>query len=243
MPMNFPLFFCHIPKSGGTSLRDALERLYEPWRVMPDAYMLRRNRGQYPPLQATVASVRVSSASIGLMRGHYHLSCARILGDSVKTIVVIRDPVQRALSLLRHQVQHHQTNAEFVRGEIENGRVPHPDNLACRFLAGTLDFEHLDGIDGRHEALLTGRRTDYDSMLPRAVEALERCSYLATTSTLGNLGKRLSSDLGRSVSLGRLNATKGPKLSLPPNWEDVLREHNHLDIELYKRAEQHLALA
>lgn len=238
----FPLFFCHIPKSAGTTLRDGLERLYEPWQVMPDACMIHRNLGQYPPLQVTAAALRVSSASVGLMRGHYHLSCARMLGDSVRTIIVIRDPVQRSLSLLRHQVRDHGVDPEFICGEIKNGRVPHPDNLACRFLVGTLELEPLDGIDARHEALLTGQRNDYDTMLARAIESLERCDYLATTSTLVNLRATLSSDLGRTLSVGRLNITKGRELPLPPNWVDVLSDHNRLDIELYKKAEKRLAL-
>jgi len=95
-------------------------------------------------------------------------------------------------------------DAEFVRREIANGRVPHASNTTCRFLAGVLELEPLDGIEARHDALIIGQRADYDSMLPLAIEALERCNYLATTSTLDNLAKRLSSDLGRTVLVDRL---------------------------------------
>ena len=43
-------FFLHIPKTGGSSLRSALEPLYENHLIYPDAYQLQRNAGNYPPL-------------------------------------------------------------------------------------------------------------------------------------------------------------------------------------------------
>jgi Sulfotransferase family len=97
-------FFVHIQKAAGTSL----------------VFRLRRHFGRaaiYPPESdkgdvAAVISVdhllerwRTHVDTTRVVTGHFPLCTADLLGDSFTTLTVLRDPVERTLSYLRHHRQ------------------------------------------------------------------------------------------------------------------------------------------
>jgi len=101
-PLRF--FFVHIQKAAGTSL----------------VFRLRRQFGRaaiYPPESdngdvAAVISVdhllerwRTQRETTRVVTGHFPLCTVDLLGDSFTTLTVLRDPVERTLSYLRHHRQ------------------------------------------------------------------------------------------------------------------------------------------
>jgi hypothetical protein len=69
------LFFIHIPKTGGTTLRDLIEQRFEPHALCPDEYMMRRSGGGYPQIPWYLSIPEDQFGQIRLLRGplyHHH---------------------------------------------------------------------------------------------------------------------------------------------------------------------------
>src|SRR3990167_10877982 len=150
------LFFCHIPKTGGTSLRNALEATYQPWQVLPDEFMMARLGGRYADLVPMVHVYREARDAVRLVRAHWHISCASLFDAS--SAVILRDPYERTVSHLRHILRHGEISRPRLAQMLSRGALPIPDNVQARFLAGSVGpFDHQ--LYERHIALLFGPRS------------------------------------------------------------------------------------
>ena len=85
-----PLFFMHIPKTAGTSLRLYLENQYLAQELYPPADMM-----------AAVRSV-ADPADFLLIRGHFTYNMSFSASPGSRVLTVLREPMARTLSLLRH---------------------------------------------------------------------------------------------------------------------------------------------
>jgi 4-hydroxybenzoate polyprenyltransferase len=160
------LYFCHVPKTGGSSLGGWLRSVYPPGLVMP--VML-------PEGLAELDLERIQGYRC--FTGHFGTALPRLLHDPVPTVTLVREPIECSLSLLR-----------FIRrrgnpagGATERARfeavIRHGDDLeAClddplvrallrnrqsRFLGDPVDLapfvggpvdellEHLDALERR----------------------------------------------------------------------------------------------
>jgi hypothetical protein len=98
------IFFCHLQKTGGTALIRRLTRHFSPPAVYPAA-------GD-EPLVDSVISVRHLLArwqargdEIRVVTGHFPLCTRDLLGGEFVTLTLLRDPVERTLSFLRHELR------------------------------------------------------------------------------------------------------------------------------------------
>lgn len=96
-------FFVHIQKTAGTTLYERLRHHFGPAGVYPDA-----SDGD-PVAVAPQLSVdvlldrwRVRRDAIRVVAGHFPLCTTELLGEPFTTLTVLRDPVERTLSYLRH---------------------------------------------------------------------------------------------------------------------------------------------
>ena len=94
-------FFCHIHKTGGSSLIQGLRRHFGSDRVYPAA--------QDGPAVRRVLSIQhlrerwaLRSDEIDVVAAHFPLCTRELLGVPFTTITVFREPVARTLSYLRH---------------------------------------------------------------------------------------------------------------------------------------------
>ena len=88
----------HIPKTAGTSLRDAYEQVYGTKAVRP-LYQPEEIQTLYDH-----ATLRVPSKSL-IIHGHFRaMSNQKTLFPNAERIVWIRDPVERAWSMLGHMM-------------------------------------------------------------------------------------------------------------------------------------------
>jgi hypothetical protein len=96
-------FFIHVQKTGGTALFKRLKHQFGERAVYPDT-----SDGDVvavaPQLSVDVllARWRVRSDEIRVVTGHFPLCTKDLLGGAFTTLTILREPVARTLSYLRH---------------------------------------------------------------------------------------------------------------------------------------------
>jgi hypothetical protein len=218
-------FFVHVQKAAGTSL----------------VFRLRRHFGRaaiYPPESdkgdvAAVISIdhllerwRTHRDTIRVVTGHFPLCTVDLLGDGFTTLTVLRDPVERTLSYLRH---HRQLTPEDSDRSLE-GIYADPfrfhgliHNHMVKMFSLT-PAEMTDGVLTRVE--FTPDRLD------RAKENLARVDVVGLQASFEEfcnvLTSRFSWDLGE---WRHVNRTEPVEVSEP--FRARIAEDNALDVELY----------
>jgi len=87
-----PIYFLHIPKTAGTTLKHYLDSFYEPFKIFPCelwTYLIKvwpvKNMDKY-----------------GLFRGHFGFLFFKYLPQDTRVVAMVRDPVERAISQFHH---------------------------------------------------------------------------------------------------------------------------------------------
>lgn len=203
---------------------------------MPDAGILGRNEGKYPPLDVIVSAMKFRPERVHYIRGHYHISCAGLLGPDAKTLTILRDPVERMISYCRHWCdQLGLTVQSFEERFRTTGFNLKYDNEMCRRLVGTFDYNTAEGAGDRLVAMLRSEISDPVRFLGEAKRALDKCHFVGTLDALPNLARKLSEELQHDLKLGHLNKSGAPNEIAEIVRETVQRE-NKLDIALYEHA-------
>jgi serine O-acetyltransferase len=116
LPSNAPLngdnlsdtrrfFFVHLMKTAGTSFVFQLNEQFGENQVYPSGGLDRRNDADFA---AYVSIRRLTSltperrAAIRMYTGHYPYVASKMLGIDVQTLTLLRDPVDRTISVLKH---------------------------------------------------------------------------------------------------------------------------------------------
>jgi Sulfotransferase family len=96
-------FFVHVQKAAGTELRERLKRLFAPEALYPD-----KTDGDIVTVAPQVSAAQllarweVRKDEIEVVTGHFPLATAELLDADFTTLTVLREPVERTLSHLRH---------------------------------------------------------------------------------------------------------------------------------------------
>ena len=108
MPEPRRFFIVHMQKSAGTSLRDRLRNQFPESAIYP-------NRTDGADKRVSVISLRhllerwdARGDEIRLVAGHFPLATTEVLGAPFVTLTVLRPPVERTLSYLRHRARDQQ---------------------------------------------------------------------------------------------------------------------------------------
>jgi hypothetical protein len=113
MPSRY--FFMHIPKTAGMVLYQRLIRHHGADAVHPLPFDQGR-RGAYMDLDYVATRIR-EHPEIRVIAGHYPLCLDEVLEIPLTTITLLRDPVARALSMVR---QHQQRDEEFRQKSLDD---------------------------------------------------------------------------------------------------------------------------
>lgn len=107
-------FFAHVQKTAGTSFIYRVRRQFTSAQMYPDdsdIAAVEGRDGQPPPFPRLAPSLLVSHLveryrlrrhEIRFVSGHFPLRTVELLGDEFVTLTLLRDPVERTLSFLRH---------------------------------------------------------------------------------------------------------------------------------------------
>ncbi len=98
-------FFVHVMKTGGTSFVFRLLANFDPAEVYPHEVLDRRSPTDVEPYASLADLERLSPerrAAIRVYTGHFPFMARELMGPDVVTLTLLRDPVDRTISVLKH---------------------------------------------------------------------------------------------------------------------------------------------
>jgi hypothetical protein len=235
-----PLYFFHMPKTGGTSLRAFLADQYldsercsaKTWQAL-----------------ATLPKERVDACR--LFYGHLSVNLREYLPPLTKAMTFLRDPVARTISTIRHMIRdpafhplHHLVRGRTLNEAIYNDRIMESlENVQTKLLSFDVPIpEVLDYVRARQAANLqvdTGELT-WESTPDKALKALEAYDFV------GLMERFQPSLLSACSEFGFVPPDVMPNLNvatddnypenLSPADLDHLRSYLSYDIALYELA-------
>lgn len=235
MPVTEPqrYFFVHLQKTAGTTLYRRIRRHLGDPAVYPD-----RTDGRPPETVLMVDHLlerwHARRSEIRVVTGHFPLCTTELLGVPFTTFTVLRDPVERTFSFLRHHRARtpadrdtplEQIYADDIRfhGLIHNHMVKMFSLRVSEMVAGCMtrvEFtrEHLERAKERLAGVdVVGLQEDFESF----------CDELRA---------RFGWDLGPAEFANRTEPVE-----VAPAFAERIAHDNALDIELYEFARKLVA--
>lgn len=216
-------FFCHIPKTAGTSTRLALARQFGEEAIYPQPDDEQRLAGFDIDLLRTEFERR--GDEIRVIVGHYPLWVVDLLGEQFRCFTLLRDPVARTLSHLRYQ---RLIDDNYAGKSLEEAYAT-PANLfgvIHNMMVKMLGTEPGELKDVAQWVTCT------DEHLERAKRALENMDVVGVQtqygSFLADLEKTFGWDMGEEV---RANTTNYEPVD--PEFTQRIARDSPLDMALY----------
>jgi hypothetical protein len=228
-------FFVHLQKTGGTTLVHRLPRQFRPSEIYP-------NTVDGDPVQSTISIDHLRERwkergnDIRVVAGHFPLCTTELLGGGFTTLTVLREPVERTLSYLRHHRQMTPADRDKSLEAIYDDPFRF-DGLIHNHMVKMLSLTTGEMADG---ALTSVDFTP--SRLELAKHNLETVDVVGLQEQFGDFWYALSERLGwRLGDLAYSNRT-APS-DVPGTFRRRIADDNALDIELYDHALHHAQLA
>ena len=105
-------------RTGGTSLRRMLWGAYDQADIYPSQVDLDANRGNYPEIVGAVEELRSRATPPRLVQGHLPYVIRDLLPSGTRIVTVLRDPVERSISVLRFSKRRKARFADMSLEEI-----------------------------------------------------------------------------------------------------------------------------
>ena len=228
-----PIFFCHIPKTAGTTLRKALEANFRASEIVPNRNAIHANGGLYPPVEHVYNMVINRRDEVKLLLGHYHYSFHKAINEPIK-IIIFRNPFARSISLLKHRIARGGISKERIMNFLDRGKFPGPDNHMTRFIVGSLNLDDPSTLDEQHSRLMKRPLTDHDTVIREAEAVLKTVDLLGVTERFEELREPLAM-CGITLPDRKLNQAEVDDLVLSDRQIDTIRSHNIIDEKIYQR--------
>lgn len=224
-----PVVYVHIPKAAGTTLKDAMARVYAG---RPMLFFLPRS-GELERFAALPASAR---ARFAVVAGHEPFGLHRVFdgtGLTPSVITVLRDPLARVGSLFHyiHREPGHPLHRRFVAERMTIAEVylrvrAEPfDNHQVRFLAGPT-------AHGKPFGTLTT-----DDLAAAKRNLSEGCAAFGLQERFDESLAWFARALGwPDAGAGRLNVSPARPEGFTDAERSLVLEHNALDRALYEYA-------
>jgi hypothetical protein len=221
-------FFVHMQKTGGISLYMRMQRQFGEQAVYPsvsdgDAVAVA------PQLMTQVLLDRWARRAdqIRVVTGHFPLCTIDLLDADFTVFTVLRDPVERTLSYLRHHRDTTPADRDLSLEQIyeEPGRFKHfIDNHMVKMLS-LRSVEMTDGMMTVID-LDTGR-------LRKAKRALKELDAFGLQEELEEFAQRLEARYGWELGPPVHENVTGPS-DVPASFRSRIAEDNRLDMELFE---------
>ncbi|MCB1689683.1 MAG: sulfotransferase family 2 domain-containing protein [Halioglobus sp.] len=122
-PREKKFLFIHIMKTGGTSFADIIGNNFPAEERYPDACIDRdadifRRIEAYLFAPNLVADVNALQGRLRMVRGHVPYAVRTLLHDSYVAMTLLREPVERTLSYLKHCRRYHSEHQKLALEEI-----------------------------------------------------------------------------------------------------------------------------
>lgn len=240
-----PLFFLHIPRTGGTSLIEYLDRKMAGAGVCPAHQIF-----EFQQLKLTG-----QLHGFGFYRGHFSIDLPDMVAPTGRLITFLRSPVPRIFSSWHHM----RATRPYFPAEGARARKMHHDNEAAHILGFREFCEFIIG-QGRRSffnqmtvMLALGQGWDIAaaevpkvdaSVLDRAKRSLDRFSFIGFTEAFDRSTQSLQRQFGWEVEpLPHRNAGRSAIFPEDPALFEWLLDAAEFDVELYNYARQRAGAA
>jgi hypothetical protein len=228
-------FFVHMQKTAGIALRERLINHFGEAAVYPT----RGVDGTDPvELVISIDHLRERLAARGdqvqVITGHFPLCTTELLDGRFTTLTLLREPVERTLSYLRHHRENERADRHKSLEEIYDDPFRF-HGLAHNHMTKMLSLRPEEMTDG----MLT--RVDFDrDRLERAKEALAGIDAVGLKERLEDFCDELSARFGWRLGEPETVNTSAP-VEVAESFRARIAEDNAFDIELYEFARRLLA--
>jgi hypothetical protein len=226
-------FVAHMQKTAGTTLRDRLRASFTDEQVYPNV-----TDGTDPRVAViSVSHLRerwaVRGEQIRLLTGHFPVRTVELLGVPFLTMTILRHPVERTLSFLRHQAERRQRGANEDTPLVEIYEDPFRfTHMIQNHMVRTLSLSPEEMLE--HDGVLTPVPYTRDR-LERAKEALAGLALFGLQSRFEEFCDELAMRYGLDVGEPLRSNTTEPA-DFPDGLADRIAADNALDMELYDYA-------
>jgi Sulfotransferase family len=224
-------FFMHVMKTGGTTFVQHMTANFPPEAVYPGPqrgperrlayYMIDELRGISPERRRLIRAYT----------GHFPFVASQLMAaDTV--LAILRDPVERTLSLLRHCKRYHKRMVDMTLEEIYDDGWVYPlfiHNYQAKLFAMTSDDKlesHLDVID------VDGRRFEI------AMANLERVDVLGLHDHYPQFLETMREEYGWTIGDVPDLRVSTEQWEAPPHLPERIAADNAADMALYEHARQ-----
>ena len=231
------LIFLHIPKTAGTSLRQAIGSAYEPHERL---YLY-----DNPSLEGSLSPKEFKQlpeetrARLRFVMGHIPFGLHRSIPRESRYVVVLRDPVERVVSHYYHYrqvVDPGKTNRAAAERRLIESEGVSLEDWAFGLERAEADNQLVRQISGK-AGLRYGQCTE--GTLAQAIENIdEHFEMVMFAESMTVSARMLGSRLGFAIPMqepANVNARRPGVADLDSQVVDRLRELNRFDVELYER--------
>jgi hypothetical protein len=226
-------FVVHLQKTAGTTLRDRFRSSFPETAIYPNASDGRDKRISVISVSHLCRRWSERRDEIRVVAGHFPLSTISLLDADFVTLSVVRPPVERTLSYLRHQKKinpddrHRSLEAIYDDPFRFNGLIR--NHMVRMFSITTAEMESGDGV--------LSDVPDTTDRLDHAKDALERLDDFGLQPHFEEFWERFASAYGLVVGEPlRSNATE-PE-DAPARLIERIQTDNALDVAFYEYAER-----
>jgi hypothetical protein len=233
-----PLFFMHIPKTAGMSMRSYLSDQYDPQDICPFV----RWHG--------ILGREQTLSSFRLVQGHFRYNIRPLLAENARILVMLREPLRRTVSALLHlqrdpsfHPDHHLTKGFSVSEMLRHsGLMGNQRNIQARFLCASVSPNRVSSYLKRE----LSQNTNVDASdleeppdLDLAIQRLESIDFVGLTEDIGAVVTPMAQDLSYHPPLYFPFINENPTHRDDPleglTEEDlgILEEYNDIDLKIY----------
>ena len=214
-----PLFFIHVPKTAGTSIRHMLSQIISEEKIYPHWKEVSLQGGYLPAYRLSeISSDRM--LGLQLIMGHYPFRIASLFSRARK-VIFLRSPVERCISNLIHLHTKKEIYKKMSLEELFETVHTQMDNLQVRYLA-TIPCPRK--LTNKH--------------LGNAISNLETCYFVGITEyfdlSIQLFEQQFDQKFSRKVRMNTMERKKD--FSISSTLMDKIVDCNQLDIILYNAA-------
>jgi hypothetical protein len=223
-------FFLHVMKTGGTTFVQHLEHNFAATEIYPRAERGPGRRREYSMIDDLRQVAATRPGSVRMYSGHFPYVASVIVGADV-TLTVLRDPIDRTVSMLRHVKRFTEEHQDAPLEAIYEDAWVFPlyiHNYQAKLFAMTLDDKlesHLDVLDIDAERLAIAK------------ENLEQVDVVGLTEEYPEFVRAVHDRFGWEVrTVSDLNVSDVVDRDVSPAFRRRIAADNAADMEFYEHA-------
>jgi hypothetical protein len=227
-PAQPPFFFIHNMKTGGASLRQHMYANFQPGEIYPVPNHDDMDRAWLVDYLLGLSPERL--ASFRGYTGHFPFVVTRLLGIDLVTLTILRDPIDRTISYLKHCKRYHEQHHDLSLEEIYHDEFHFPcfiHNHQAKIFSMTTDDRlesYMDVID-----------VD-DRRLEIAKQNLETVDVLGLHERYGEFLDALRQRFGWLLDRQIKRRVGREQWEVPPGLRQRIADDNAADMAFYEHA-------